>query len=275
MGRCSQGQVFWEAPACHLRFQPSGRPNSPFSPLWKKGDGEMLTGAGFLGSPCVPSPVSAIRTPKLPLLPLVEEGGWGDAHRGRFFGKPLRAISGFSHQDAQTPPSPPCGRRGMGRCSQGQVFWEAPACHLRFQASGRPNSPFSPLWKKGDGEMLTGAGFLGSPCVPSPVSAIRTPKLPLLPLWEKGAGGDEGQKRTGMQKTASTCNRRASVSMSSWIVLKKWTAACTSPAPNQSSGVGGLPRPTRRLTAPDCAWLIRTKSDAPMTAPRAPGSVTV
>ena len=34
----------------------------------------------------------------------------------------------------------------------------------------------------------------------SPVSGIRTPELPLLPLWEKGAGGDEGQKRSGMQK---------------------------------------------------------------------------
>jgi hypothetical protein len=36
--------------------------------------------------------------------------------------------------------------------------------------------------------------------VTSPVSGIRTPELPLLPLWEKGAGGDEGQKRAGMQK---------------------------------------------------------------------------
>jgi len=42
--------------------------------------------------------------------------------------------------------------------------------------------------------------FFGSPCVPSPVSGIRTPNLPLLPVWEKGAGGDEGQRRPGMQK---------------------------------------------------------------------------
>ncbi len=48
-------------------------------------------------------------------------------HRGGCFGTPLRAISRFSHQNAQTPPSP---------------------------------------------------------------------------LWEKGAGGDEGQKRTGMQNIA-------------------------------------------------------------------------
>ncbi len=44
-------------------------------------------------------------------------------------------------------------------------------------------------------------GFLGSPCVPSPISGIRKPKLPLLPLWEKGAGGNEGQRRMGLQKT--------------------------------------------------------------------------
>jgi len=30
-------------------------------------------------------------------------------HRGRFFGKPLRAIYRFRHQDAQTPPSPLVG----------------------------------------------------------------------------------------------------------------------------------------------------------------------
>jgi hypothetical protein len=36
------------------------------------------------------------------------------AHRGRFFGKPLRAISRFSHQDAQTPPSPLVGEGGWG-----------------------------------------------------------------------------------------------------------------------------------------------------------------
>jgi len=36
--------------------------------------------------------------------------------RGRFVGKPLRAISRFSHQDAQTPPSP---RVGMENAPQG------------------------------------------------------------------------------------------------------------------------------------------------------------
>jgi len=32
-GGCSQEQMFWQAPACHLPLQPSERPDSPFSPL--------------------------------------------------------------------------------------------------------------------------------------------------------------------------------------------------------------------------------------------------
>jgi hypothetical protein len=35
-------------------------------------------------------------------------------HRGGFFGKPLYAISRFSHQNAQTPPSPRVGEGGRG-----------------------------------------------------------------------------------------------------------------------------------------------------------------
>ncbi len=38
----------------------------------------------------------------------------GVAHRDRFFGKPLRAISHFSRQDAQPPPSPRVGEGGRG-----------------------------------------------------------------------------------------------------------------------------------------------------------------
>ena len=77
-------------------------------------------------------------------------------HRGRFFGKPLRTISRFSHQDAQTPPSPRVKERGRGEAHRVDV--------------------------------------LASPCVPSPVSGSRTPKLPLLPVWEKGVGGMRGKR---------------------------------------------------------------------------------
>jgi len=41
-----------------------------------------LTGVDFLASPCVPSPVSAIRTPNLPLLPLWEKGVGGMRGKG-------------------------------------------------------------------------------------------------------------------------------------------------------------------------------------------------
>jgi hypothetical protein len=71
----------------------------------------MLTGGDFLASPCMSSPVSCIRTTRLPLLPVWEKG---DAHRGRFFGKPLYVISRFMHQDDQTPPSPLVGEGGWG-----------------------------------------------------------------------------------------------------------------------------------------------------------------
>jgi hypothetical protein len=53
--------------------------------------------------------LSGLQDAQTPPSPLVGEGGWGDAYRGRCFGKPLRAISRFVHQDAQTPPSPLVG----------------------------------------------------------------------------------------------------------------------------------------------------------------------
>jgi hypothetical protein len=36
------------------------------------------------------------------------------AYKGRFLGKPLYTISRFSHQNAQTPPSPRVGEGGWG-----------------------------------------------------------------------------------------------------------------------------------------------------------------
>jgi hypothetical protein len=64
-----------KAPACAgILAQPGSAGVSPAC---------SLTGAGFLGSPCVPSPVSGIRTPKLLLLPLWEKGGRGDERQKR------------------------------------------------------------------------------------------------------------------------------------------------------------------------------------------------
>ena len=58
-------------------------PKIPLLPLWEQGAGGMLTGVGFWGSPCVPSFVSGIRMPKIPLLPLWEKGGRGDEGQTR------------------------------------------------------------------------------------------------------------------------------------------------------------------------------------------------
>ena len=53
----------------------SERPALPLLPF-------VLTGVGFWGSSCVPSPVSGIRMPKLPLLPFVGAGGRGIGGKG-------------------------------------------------------------------------------------------------------------------------------------------------------------------------------------------------
>ena len=62
-----------------------------------------------MASPGVPSPFQASGRPKPPFSPcgrrLTGAGFWG---------KPLRAISRFSHQDAQPPPSPRVGEGGRG-----------------------------------------------------------------------------------------------------------------------------------------------------------------
>ena len=79
------------------------------------------------------------------------------------FGKPLRAIYRFSHQNAQPPPSPLVGAGAAGMRGTG--------------ASGTSPSSFAPLWEKGAAHRC-----------------IRMPNLPLLPLWEKGVGGMRGQR---------------------------------------------------------------------------------
>ena len=123
----------------------------------------------FLGSPCVPSPLSGIRTPRLPLLPVWEKG-----------------VGGMRGKTGAHAGHPRSRRKPQVRAPfHGRVFWEALACHLPFQASGRPNSPFSPCGRRG---LLTGVDFLASPCVPSPLSGIRTPNLPLLPVWVERGG---------------------------------------------------------------------------------------
>jgi hypothetical protein len=93
-------------PACAM-----SRPRRRASP-WIA-EGFTLQRQVFPGSSCMTSPVSGIKTPKLPLFPLWEEGAGGM----------LTEV----------------------------VFWEVPAFLLLFWASGRPNSPFSPCGRRGQG----------------------------------------------------------------------------------------------------------------------------
>jgi hypothetical protein len=67
-----RGRFFGKPRHSCSRFRHQDAPHAPFFPC-----GRRLTGAGFSGSPCVPSSVSGIRTPKLPLLPLWEKGAGG------------------------------------------------------------------------------------------------------------------------------------------------------------------------------------------------------
>ena len=65
--------------------------------------------------------------------------------------------------------------------------WEHASC-LRPPREGGASSPYR-------------GRFFGGACVPALVLGFRTPNLPLLLFVGAGGRGDEGQKRTGMQKT--------------------------------------------------------------------------
>jgi hypothetical protein len=103
-------------------------------------------GAGFLESPCVPSPVSSIRTPHTPPSPRVGDGGWGDEGQKRLE-TPCVPSPVSSIRTPHTPPSPRVGDGGWG--DEGQKRLE-------------------------------------TPCVPSPVSSIRTPHTPPSPRVFRG-----------------------------------------------------------------------------------------
>ena len=191
-----QRQVFWQAPAHHLPFQPSGRPDAPFSPCERKGQG----------------------------------GG----SQGRCFGKPLCAISGFRQQDAQTPPSPRVGEGGWGmrgkrapqRSGRHRGTTAFLALLLRLQASrrvraggartqgisassgrffGKPLHFFSRFGLQ-DAQtppsLLVGEAhrgrFFGEPLRSFSRFGLQDAKTPPSLLGGEGGWGYVGQKRTGI-----------------------------------------------------------------------------
>jgi len=184
-----QGQVSWQALACHLSFQAAGRPNAPSS---------LCGGEGL-----------------------------AESHRGRFLGKPRRAIFRFRQQDAQTPSAPVWEKRARGMrgqpctgmpahlcqertpCAvrtrrtpqvrtplQGQVGWQALACHLSFQAAGRPNAPSSLCGGEGLEESHRGR-FLGKPRRAIFRFGQQDAQTPPSPLVGEGGRGDEGAHAHG------------------------------------------------------------------------------
>ena len=86
-----------------------------------------LTGVGFLASPCVPSPVSAIRTPKLPLLPVWEKGVGGMRGKGA---REYRTL-------LISPKNSTLARKGVG----GMRGKSAPACASGAPAGGNARTP--------------------------------------------------------------------------------------------------------------------------------------
>ena len=140
-----------------------------------------------MASPCVPSPVSAIRTPKLPLLPVWEKGVGGMRGKGA---RECRTL-------LISPKNSTLARCGQGECLQGWGFGQAPAFLRSLRASGRPASPFSPC-----GQAHRGRFFWQAPACRLPFQPSGRPNSPFQPRVGEGGWGDEGQRRTGMQNVA-------------------------------------------------------------------------
>jgi hypothetical protein len=111
-------------------------------------------------------------------------------HGGRCFGKPLRAISRFSHQDAQTPPSPLVGEGGLGAdrtFEQRCVFWlcngQSAILSAPTHRTGRCGFQTCPPWRSNAAGNVHRTYFLSA-------------------LEGEGGRGDEGQRCAGMQNIA-------------------------------------------------------------------------
>ncbi len=160
--------MFWHAPACHLPFQASERLDSPFSPCGRRG---LLTGGDVLARPCVPSPVSGIRTPRLPLLPLWEKGVGG--MRGNSARECRTSLISPKHSTLESALPGCAGAPPACSSTKVRTAWVRgrPARTQRydllpFQASGHP-TPLLPSRKKGV-EGMKGKGASSAPMASPP-----------------------------------------------------------------------------------------------------------
>ena len=109
----------------------------------------QLTRVGFLASSCAPSPISAVRTPTLPLRSVWEHCGAiaiaGDRNEFRSTLAPpgSAVVSPACAPEARAPRASPGGARVSPAC--------APETRVP-RASARPNSPFSPCGRRESGD---------------------------------------------------------------------------------------------------------------------------
>jgi len=123
------------------------------------------------------------------------------ASSGRFFGKPLCAISRFRQQNAQTPPSPRVGEGGWGmrgkrapqRSGRHRGTTAFLALLLRLQASRRVRAGGA----RTQGISASSGRFFGKPLRAISRFRQQNAQTPPSPRVGEGGWGMRGPKRTG------------------------------------------------------------------------------
>ena len=147
----------------------------------------------FLASPCVPFPVSSIRTPKLPLLPLWEKGVGGMRGMGARASPPASPRPGYAGVSLVCA-FPPVNQATL-RCIIKQPE-DNIACRITVLR-------LTPAGFRRQGKRRSHRGrFFGNPL--RAISRFRHQNVqnPPSPLVGEGGWGDEGQRRISMQNIA-------------------------------------------------------------------------
>jgi len=150
-------------------------------------------GVDSLARPCVPSPVSSIRTPKLPLLPQGEKGV------GRMRGMGARASPPASPRPGYAGVSLVCAFPPVNQATLRCIIKQPEdniACRITVLR-------LTPAGFRRQGKRRSHRGrFFGNPL--RAISRFRHQNVqnPPSPLVGEGGWGDEGQRRTGMQNIA-------------------------------------------------------------------------
>jgi len=147
----------------------------------------------FLASPCVPFPVSSLRTPKLPLLPLWEKGVGGMSGMGARASPPASPRPGYAGVSLVCA-FPPVNQATL-RCIIKQPE-DNIACRIAVLR-------LTPAGFRRQGKRRSHRGrFFGNPLRAISRFRHQNAQNPPSPLVGEGGWGDEGQRRTGMQNIA-------------------------------------------------------------------------